>query len=202
MGQDPDQIRQEIEATRSRMEETVEAIGHRADVRARSKERLSSARSQMVGGVTRAKDRAVESIVGTKESATGRLSNTTSGVADTTASAGEFTEVVRRKAGLAQENPLGLALGSFALGFIAGMFIPSTKIEQEKVGPLAEQVRDKVQETGQEALERGKQVVEQIPQATEQARQAASESVIQSAQEQASELASSTKERAKDISSG
>jgi Protein of unknown function (DUF3618) len=32
MGQDPDEIRQEIEQTRAEMGETVEAIGYKADV--------------------------------------------------------------------------------------------------------------------------------------------------------------------------
>ena len=38
MAQAPDQIRDEIEATRARMSETVEAIGYRADVKGRAKE--------------------------------------------------------------------------------------------------------------------------------------------------------------------
>ena len=41
MGKDPDAIREEIEQTRAEMTETVEAIGYKADVPSRAKEKLS-----------------------------------------------------------------------------------------------------------------------------------------------------------------
>jgi hypothetical protein len=193
MGQEPEEIRQEIEATRGRMEDTVEAIGYKTDVRARTKDKVTGAKGRMMAKITQAKDRAMDSIAGTKDTATSRLS-------DAPPSGGDLKEGVRRTAGVAQENPLGLALGSVALGFLGGMLVPSSSVEREKVGPVAEQVRDKVKETGQEALERAGQVMEQVPQAAQEAKQTAAEKVAQSAQEQASGLASSAKERAQDIS--
>jgi ElaB/YqjD/DUF883 family membrane-anchored ribosome-binding protein len=158
MGQDPEEIRHEIEATRSRMEDTVEAIGYKTDVRARTKDKVTTTKDRMMGKVTDVKDRAIGSIVGTKDSATSTLS-------EATPSSGELKEGVRRTAGMAQENPLGLAVGSVAVGFLAGMLVPATSVEREKVGPMADQAREKVMETGQEALERAGKVVEQIPQA-------------------------------------
>src|SRR6266508_1440523 len=41
MGQEPDDIRQEIEQTRAEMSETVDAIGYKADVPSRAKEKVS-----------------------------------------------------------------------------------------------------------------------------------------------------------------
>ena len=41
MGQDPAAIRQEIEQTRERMGDTVDALGYKADVPARTKESIS-----------------------------------------------------------------------------------------------------------------------------------------------------------------
>ena len=41
MDQDPDQIRQYIEDTRAEMSETVEAIGYKADVPSRAKDKVS-----------------------------------------------------------------------------------------------------------------------------------------------------------------
>ena len=93
------------------------------------------------------------------------------------------TEDVKRAAGVAQENPLGLAIGAIAVGFVAGLAIPSTRVEDEKIGPMAEDVRQKVRETGQEALERGKQVAQE-------AAQSAQETVQESGQQHAQELAS------------
>ena len=41
MGQDPSEIRQDIEDTRARMGDTVEALGHKTDVTGRAKEAMS-----------------------------------------------------------------------------------------------------------------------------------------------------------------
>lgn len=194
MGQDPEEIRQDIEATRGRMEETVEAIGYKTDIRARAQDSVRSRKERMVERVTRAKDRAVGSIVGSADTASSRLD-------EATPSRTDLKKGARRTAGIAQENPLGLAIGSMAMGFLAGMLMPSTSVEREKVAPVAEQVRDKIRETGQEALDRAGKVVEQVPKAAEDARQTVAQRVAESAQEQASGLASSTKDRVQDISS-
>jgi gas vesicle protein len=83
-----------------------------------------------------------------------------------------------------KENPLGLAIGAVAVGFVAGMLIPSTSVEDEKIGPMADQLKDRVKETGQEALDHGKQVAEDVA-------QSAQETVKESGQQHAQELASS-----------
>ena len=92
-------------------------------------------------------------------------------------------------AGVAQENPLGLAIGAVAVGFLAGMLIPSTRVENEKIGPMADQVKDKAKETGQEAIERGKHVAQQ-------AAQSAKETAQQAGQEQAEGLRDSAQQKA------
>ena len=145
MGQDPSQIRQDIEHTRGEMGDTVEALGHKTDVPGRAKEAIST-----------------------------RVDT----VKDKVPSAGQAK-------GAARENPLGLAVGAAAVGFVAGMLIPSTRIEDEKIGPMADQVKDKARETGQEALERGKEVARQTADTAKEA-----------SREQAGELRDSTQERA------
>jgi ElaB/YqjD/DUF883 family membrane-anchored ribosome-binding protein len=162
MGQDPDAIRQQIEQTRENMGDTVDAIGYKADVKSRAKESVSE------------KTDAIKSKVG---GVMGRAN-------DATPSTGDVKQGAKQAVGVAQENPLGLALGAVAAGFIAGMLIPSTKVEDEKLGPMADQVKDQVKETGQEALERGKQVAQE-------AAQSAQETAKESGQQQAQELASS-----------
>src|SRR5215210_3328864 len=61
--------------------------------------------------------------------------------------------VLRRRGrsplGVAQENPIGLALGSVAVGFVAGMLVPSTRVEDERLGPMADEVKERAKETGQ-----------------------------------------------------
>jgi hypothetical protein len=94
----------------------------------------------------------------------------------------------RNAASVAQQNPLGLAIGSVAVGFLAGMLIPSTTAEDEKIGPLADDVKDKVRETGQEALEHGKQVAQDVA-------ESAQETAKQSGQQHAQEVKESARDQ-------
>jgi hypothetical protein len=93
-----------------------------------------------------------------------------------------------------KENPLGLAVGAVALGFLAGLVVPSTRVENERLGPVADQVKDKVKETGQEALDRGKQVAQEVA-------STATETAKEKTQEHGQGLADSAKESAQDVRS-
>ena len=163
MGQDPDAIRHEIEQTRERMGDTVEAIGYKADVPSRARDAVS-----------------------------GRVQSVKDTITGATPDPGDVKHAARRGAGVAQENPLGLAVGSIAIGFLAGMLVPSTRIENEKLGPVADQVKEQAKETGQEALERGRHVAEQVA-------RTAQETARDEARSQGEELAESAQQSAQDV---
>jgi ElaB/YqjD/DUF883 family membrane-anchored ribosome-binding protein len=172
MGKEPSEIREEIEQTRGDMGETVEALGYKADVKTRAKESIADKR-----------DRVKERITGTG-----------SQVAESTPDAEQVKAGAKRAAGVARENPIGLALGSVAVGFLAGMLIPSTRVEDEKIGPLADDVKERVKETGQEALERGKEVAQE-------AAESAMETAQESGRQHADELRESAQEKVKEAGS-
>ena len=151
MGQDPEAIRREIEETRDDMGNTLDALGYKADVKSRAKDK-------------------VRGVMGRAD--------------DATPSSGEVKAKGRQAVSTAQENPLGLAIGAVAAGFIAGMLIPSTQVEDEKIGDTADQVKGQIKDTASEAVERGKQVAQE-------AAQSAQETAKESGQQQAQELASS-----------
>jgi gas vesicle protein len=183
MGQDPDAIRQDIAQTRSEMSETVEAVGYKADVPSRAKEAVGEKVENVRSKVSDTATRAREAVVGT-----------TSRVGDATPGRGEVTQQTRRVAGMAKENPLGLAIGAAAIGFLAGLAIPSTRVEDERLGPVADQVKDKVRETGQEAMDRGRQVAQDVA-------GTAADTARQRTQEQGQELADSARQSAQDVAS-
>jgi len=166
MGEDPNAIRDEIADTRERMGETIDALGYKADVKSRAKENVA-------GKVDSVKEHL--GLAGQKAS-------------DVTPDADQVKGQVRRAAGLAQENPLGLAVGAAAVGFLAGLLVPSSRVEDEKLGPMADRVKEQAKETGQEALERGKQVA-----------QSAAETVSEEGQKHGERLAESAKESAGSI---
>ncbi len=156
MGEDPRQIRQDIEETREQMGDTVEALGYKADVPARARDRVDTIKSKVTGS---------------------------------TPSSGDVKQGARKAAGMAQENPLGLAIGAVAIGFVTGLAVPSTKVEDERIGPMADQLKEKAKETGQEAVERGRDVVQQTA-------ESAKETAKEAGREQGEEMRQPTQERA------
>ena len=91
--------------------------------------------------------------------------------------------------GIAESNPLGLTIAGVAVGFIMGIFTPSTKTENEKLGPMADQVKQGAVEVGQEALEHGKQVAKA-------AGESAADTAREQGQEHGEELQSSLQQKA------
>jgi ElaB/YqjD/DUF883 family membrane-anchored ribosome-binding protein len=194
MGQDPDAIREEIEQTRAEMGETVDAIGYKADVPSRAKEKVGEKVDNVKSKVSDTATRAKEAVTGAASRASGTVSDTASRVGDATPGGGEVKQSASRAVGLAQENPLGLAIGAAALGFLAGLAMPSSRVEDERLGPMADQIKDKVKETGQEALERGKQVAQE-------ATQSAVPTAKERGQEHGQDLAHSAKQSAQEAGS-
>jgi gas vesicle protein len=190
MGEDPRAIREEIEDTRGRMGDTVDALAYKADVKTRAKESVSDKVTSVKEKVVGAKDSVTESVGGAKESVTGTVS-------DRTPDSEQVKHQAKRAVGVAQENPLGLALGSVAVGFVAGMLIPSTRVENEKLGPMADQVKEKAQETGQAALEHGKQVAQDVAETAKDAGQQAVQQTKEAAQSSGQEHAQQVKDEAK-----
>jgi hypothetical protein len=94
-------------------------------------------------------------------------------ISGATPDTGEVKQGAHRAKGIAQENPLGLAIGAVAVGFVGGLLIPSTRVEDEKLGPMADQVKEKAKETGQEAMDRGREVVRQAADSAKETAQGA-----------------------------
>jgi len=176
------------------MGETVDAIGYKADVPARAKEKVGEKVDNVKSKVSDTATRAKEAVTGAASRASGTVSDTASRVGDATPGGGEVKQSASRAVGLAQENPLGLAIGAAALGFLAGLAMPSSRVEDERLGPVADQVKDKVKETGQEALDRGKQVAQEVA-------STATDTAKQSAQGHGQDLAHSAKQSAQDVKS-
>jgi len=172
MGEDPRTIRAEIEDTRERMGDAVDALAYKADVKSRAKDSVNEKVDSLKSKVTGAKDT----------------------VADATPSGGDVKHHARRTVGVAQQNPLGLAIGAAAIGFLAGMLIPSTRVEDEKIGPVSDQVKAKAAETGHQALDRGKQVASDVASSAADTAKASGREQARGAAEDARQAAQETRE--------
>jgi Protein of unknown function (DUF3618) len=165
MGKDPSEIRAEIEQTRARVGDEADALSYKTDVPARVGDYVDDKKQAVKDTVTGAKD----AVTGTASRAVPR------------------GEKVGRVKDTAERNPLGLAVGAAALGFVAGLLIPSTRMENERMGEMSDRVVDAAKETASDAVERGKQVA-----------QDAAETAKESGKQQGQELASNLQERAQD----
>ncbi|HEX4187381.1 MAG TPA: DUF3618 domain-containing protein [Solirubrobacteraceae bacterium] len=183
MGQDPAVIRKEIERTREHMGDTVDALGYKADVPARAKDSVS------------------EKVDALKS----RITGVGSQVAEATPDAGDVRQGAQQAVGIVQENPLGLAIGAAAVGFLAGTLIPGTRIEDERIGPMADQLKQQARDTGQEALQHGKEIAQETAEtAAEKAQEAVAEvqgKAEESAHSHTQDMAESTKEAAEQMRS-
>jgi len=177
MGQEPGQLREEIEATREQMGSTVDAIAHRADVPGRIKESISDKRDRLKSQMASATDKAADATPDVSGNA-------------------------KQAVGIAQENPLGLAIGGIAIGFLAGLALPGTKVEDERLGPIRDEVMDKAKETGQEALEHGKEVVQDTAQAATSAAQEVAQTAKESGQSHAEEVRDTAQEKVGEVRGG
>jgi hypothetical protein len=175
MGQTPDEIRREIEQTRNEMSDTADALGYKANVPARTK-----------GWVADKKDAVVSAVAGTKDTVTSTLG-------DATPDGARIKAGGRRAVSVAESNPLGLAIAGAAVGFIAGSFTPSTKTENERLGPMADQIKHEAAEAGQEAIEHGKEVAKA-------AAQSAADTAREQGREHGEELQSSLQQKVQEVS--
>ena len=175
MGEDPRDVEQRIENTRERMGDTVEALSAKADVPGRVK-----------GYVEDKKDAVTSKVSGAKEKVTGIAGSTGDNGSQV---ASQAAQAARKSAGIVKENPLGLAIGSVAAGFLLGMVLPTSRIEDERLGPLSDQVKDQAREVGGEAIKHGRELAQG-------AAQAAAETAKETGQEHASDLQASMRESA------
>jgi hypothetical protein len=168
MGENPSDIRAEIEETRVRVGDDVDALSYKTDVPARVGDYVDDKKQAVKDKVTRAKD-------------------AVTGTASRSVPSGEK---VGRVKDTAERNPLGLAAGAAAVGFLAGLLVPSTRIENERMGQMSDRVVDAAKETASDAVERGKHVAQE-----------AAETAKESGREQSEELASNLQERAQQATS-
>jgi gas vesicle protein len=165
----------DIDSARSQIGDTVGALRHKADVKGRMAESVSSKKNAVVGAVGSGKNAVV-----------GKVDALVSTVSDVVPD-GEQVATGAAKVGVSKQNPLGMVIGGAAVGLLAGLMIPPTRMEDEQIGDIAEQMKDTVKETGSEALERGKQVAQD-------AASAASDSASQQRQELSETLQDNVKQ--------
>lgn len=135
MDQNPEQLRQEIAATRQGMTNTIDAIG----------DHVSPGRI-----IERRKNRVVGTVAGARDRLMGTATNSTESVSDGVKG---IPDAVSTKT---QGSPLGAGLVAFGLGFVAAAVFPPSAREKQMAGQLmanAEPLKDELVDAGKEMAE-------------------------------------------------
>ncbi len=107
---------------------------------------------------------ATGNVKGNLAEASANVRTNVSGIGDAAqekiASSGQATKsLALNTKGFLEKNPLGLAIGSIAAGFLLGLALPVTDLERDNVGPLSEKVKDQAKSAASDMVAQGKAVV-------------------------------------------
>src|SRR6195952_4336523 len=155
MSNDPEQIRREIERTRTELSDNVNALGDKVNPGSIAKRQASKVR----GAATSVK----EAVMGTASDATDKGQQ----VATTMTNAvSDARSAVARKA---QGSPIAAGLIAFGAGLLVSSLLPASKVEQqaaEKVKvtaqPLVDDLTDTAKEVASNLKDPAQQAIEQV----------------------------------------
>jgi hypothetical protein len=136
------------------MGETVEAIAYKTDFPARARDSINERVETIRGKVS-------DTIASAAGALSGAASTAKAGVGSAVAAMPDPASGLRSAGSLASANPLGLALGAVAVGFLIGLCLPVTDIERERVGKIGEQMTEQAKSAAADAIEQGKAAVTQ-----------------------------------------
>lgn len=185
-----DELRQQIDATRENLGAAVGALAYKADVKNRGREaiedkkevlmeKVDELKSKVSGGddqgamgeKLRSKLPDADAIKAKLPAGDAIKSKVPDGIADAAGRIGDATpskEDVKQKAqaaaDTARENPLAAVAGAAAAGLAAGLALPETDLEREKVGPAAQDARQQVEAKVKDTVQQAKSTAQDAAQ--------------------------------------
>lgn len=152
MDQERNEVR-EVELARERVAQDVRNVAENANVVQRTKEnvqgRIDDARGAMTDRVSDVRD---------------KLSDARDNLASNLGSMRENMSNVNPL-----ENPVAMLIGGLAIGFLIGMVLPVTQFESERIGPMTDDMKDRMRQAGSEVVRRGSEVIKETIEASKEA---------------------------------
>jgi ElaB/YqjD/DUF883 family membrane-anchored ribosome-binding protein len=155
MTSDPEQIRRDIERTRSELSDDVNALGDKVNP--------GSIAHRQVGRVRGAAAAVKDSVMGTASEAADQTQHAAATVGDT------VSEAPSMVAERAKGSPVAAGLIAFGLGLLASSLIPASRAEQraaqavkDTAEPVLQELTDAAKETAQHLQEPAQQALEEL----------------------------------------
>jgi gas vesicle protein len=199
-----DELRAQIDQTRENLGASVGALAYKADVKNRGQEVIADKKEAVMekvdelkskvsgggngdgGGIgSTVKDKlpdreAIRAKLPDGEAMKAKIPDSVGDAAGRISDAAPSKEDAKQKAqaaaAIAKDNPLAVVAGATAAGLAAGLALPETDIERQKVGPAAQNARQQVESTVQEK-------VQQVKSSAQEAAQTAANAVKEKGQE-------------------
>src|SRR6188472_1324218 len=144
MSNDPEQIRREIERTRTELSDNVNALGDKVNPGSIAKRQASRVR----GAATSVKDAVMGSAADAAEGAGSAAGDVRDAVADAPGA-------VARKA---QGSPIAAGLIAFGAGLLVASLLPASRVEQQ----AAEAIKDTAQPMVDDLTDSAKEIAENL----------------------------------------
>ncbi|MFI7608005.1 DUF3618 domain-containing protein [Micromonospora sp. NPDC049366] len=203
MSTDPDQIRREIEATRSNLSSDVDALAYKVspgrivdDRKQRVRTALQNVRDKVMGTASdlgHGTGHAAHSVGDRASSAASTVSDAAHSAAATVSDAAHRApQVVRQKS---EGNPLAAGLIAFGVGWLASSLIPASRREQQ----VATQVKEKAGEHAGVVKEKLTEVAGELRDELREPAQHATESVKATAQDAVEVVKDDSRSAAQDV---
>lgn len=146
---------------KSAVNDAISAASSRAHdasrIAASSTQSLQDGVTQMTESTKHAMNGAAATV---KETVAHSASSAKENLHDATDNARETTQTLAMGTkGFLEKNPLGLAIGAIAVGFLAGMTLPVSDLERDNVGPIGEKLSHQAKEAATDIVTQGKTVV-------------------------------------------
>jgi len=151
MSNDPEQIRREIERTRSDLSDNVNALGDKVNP--------GSIAKRQVGKVRGAATTVKEAVLGSASDAADNAGSVAGTMGDAVSDA---PGAVARKA---QGSPIAAGLIAFGAGLLVSSLLPASRVEQQ----AAENIKDTAQPMVDDLTDTAKEVAENLKQPAQQA---------------------------------
>ncbi|MFG1776892.1 DUF3618 domain-containing protein [Micromonospora sp. NPDC049048] len=203
MSTDPDQIRREIEATRSNLSSDVDALAYKVsparivdDRKQRARNALQNVRDKVMGTASdlgHSTKHGAHTVGDHASSAASTVSDKAHSAASTVSDAAHRApHVIRQKS---EGNPLAAGLIAFGVGWLASSLIPATRREQQ----VASQVKERAGEHAGAVKEKLGEVANELKEELREPAQHATEAVRSTAQDAVHAVKDDTRSAAHDV---
>ena len=175
-----ERLRREADEAGENLASTAGAVAYKADVKNRGKEVLEEKKEVLKDKVDELKSKVsggegepgvadkVKDKLPSGEELKSKLPGGGEGSGDAASGEG-LKDKVKDAADTASGKPLAVTAGAAAAGLVAGLAIPETDIEREKLAPKAKQVREDAQARAKETVQQAKAAAKDTADSTVQA---------------------------------